>query len=422
VFNREFWDAVYHAEEAKPQLGRAISDCRVDHIYHIDDPGIRWNFYEINLFGDPALAIKPVRSLAFTYPGGLPERVAPGSSVACTVAVTGIGDGVPLPGTGQLHYAIDGGAPVAVPLSEITTHTYEAVLPFLACGETAEFYFSAEEETLGRVYSPLPDSALAVRATTHEEVIFADDFETDLGWTISGGLWQRGVPQGHGGEELQYPVPDPTEGCSGPQVMGYNLNGDYENYLPARHVTSPAIDCSGMTDVHLRFCRWLGVERPLYDQAAISVSTNGVDWIVIWENYATISDLAWQTLEYDISAVADNQETVYLRWTMGPTDAGLRFIGWNIDDVRVISYQCLECDCTGFCDLNADQTIDPLDVNLMVQYVYLSRDGRGPLSEFCPAGNGDWNVNDDIDPLDVAGYVNFVYRQLGTGPGDPCAE
>ncbi len=421
VFNREFWDAIYHADEAKPQLGRAISDSRVDHIYHINDPGIRWNFYEINLFGDPALAIKSVRSMAFTYPDGVPEMIAPGNSGSCAVAVTGIGEGVPIPGTGQLHYTIAGGDPVIVTMTELSANNYEAALPALACGETLAFYFSAEEEVRGRIFSPQPDSAFVMRTVNHEVIVFEDDFETDQGWTISGGLWERGIPLGQGGEELQYPVPDPSEGCNGPQVLGYNLSGDYENNLPAVHATSPPIDCSEMADVHLQFCRWLGVEQPIYDEAEVLVSNNGVNWTVIWENYATISDLEWENLAYDISDIADNQSTVYLRWTMGPTDGGLRFIGWNIDDVRLVSYQCIECACPDFCDLNTDQSIDPLDVTLIVQYVYLSQDARAPLPEYCPLGNGDWDGNENIDPLDVAGYVSYVYRQLGDGPVDPCA-
>jgi hypothetical protein len=33
--------------------------------------------------------------------------------------------------------------------------------------------------------------------------------------------------------------------------------------------------------------------------------------------------------------VASGQPTVYLRWTMGTTDGGWRYCGWNIDDVQL---------------------------------------------------------------------------------------
>ena len=48
-----------------------------------------------------------------------------------------------------------------------------------------------------------------------------------------------------------------------------------------------------------------------------------------------IADYAWTLVTYDISAVADNQPAVYLRWGMGPTDSSVTFPGWNIDDVSV---------------------------------------------------------------------------------------
>jgi len=41
-------------------------------------------------------------------------------------------------------------------------------------------------------------------------------------------------------------------------------------------------------------------------------------------------------VEYDISAVADGQPTVYIRWVMGPTDGSVRYCGWNIDDVELL--------------------------------------------------------------------------------------
>jgi len=110
VFNREFWDAVYDADEAMPEIGAALTDTRVDHAYHINDPGIRWNFYEINLFGDPAIAIKSVQSLAIRFPSGIPEHVIPYATTSFDVTVSGIGSGEPVPGSGQMYYRINNGA------------------------------------------------------------------------------------------------------------------------------------------------------------------------------------------------------------------------------------------------------------------------------------------------------------------------
>jgi len=157
--------------------------------------------------------------------------------------------------------------------------------------------------------------------------------DTDPGWTTQS-EWAFGQPSGGGG---QYGYPDPTSGHTGTNVYGYNLAGDYADGISEYHLTSDAIDCSGLYSVRLKFWRWLGVEKSQYDHAYIRVSTNGADWVNVWENaYSThVEDSAWTQVEYDITAFAADQPTVYLRWTMGTTDTGWHFCGWNIDDVEI---------------------------------------------------------------------------------------
>ncbi len=155
--------------------------------------------------------------------------------------------------------------------------------------------------------------------------------DEDPGWTMTGD-WEFGVPLGGGG---QYGGPDPTSGHTGDNVYGYDLADDYPNRMPDYSLTSGAIDCSTLQGVSLVFWRWLGVEQPLYDHAQVLVSNDGQDWTLIWENGGTITDTEWTRCEYDISAVADEQPAVYLRWVMGPTDTTWRYCGWNIDDIQI---------------------------------------------------------------------------------------
>jgi hypothetical protein len=65
------------------------------------------------------------------------------------------------------------------------------------------------------------------------------------------------------------------------------------------------------------------------------VSSNGSTWTTVWSNSATVNDTAWTQMDLDLSAVADGQPTVYLRWTMGPTDTAWTYCGWNVDDVEI---------------------------------------------------------------------------------------
>jgi len=166
-------------------------------------------------------------------------------------------------------------------------------------------------------------------------VLLEEDMSVDPGpgWVSSGGDWAWGVPAGQGGE---HGCADPASGHTGASVYGYNLQGDYPNNMPAYTLTMPPIDCREVSDVRFGFQRWLGVERNIYDHAAIQVSTDGVSWEEVWANpEVSIEDCEWRYVEYDISAIADGQESVWLRWVLGPTDQGWRYCGWNIDDVRV---------------------------------------------------------------------------------------
>jgi hypothetical protein len=216
---------------------------------------------------------------------------------------------------------------------------------------------------------------------------------------------------GLGGEEQDYPVPDPTDGCNGPQVLGYNLSGDYENNLPETHATSPPIDCSGKENVHLRFCRWLGVERPAFDTARILVSNDGVNWSLVWENNATIADLDWENVDYDISAVADSQTAVYLRWTMGPTDGGLVYIGWNIDNVEVTATECISWIC-GDID-GSEEGPNVADLTYLVDYLFRS----GPPPPVMEAANVDGD--NGVNIADLTYMVDYLFRG---GPAPVCGQ
>lgn len=191
------------------------------------------------------------------------------------------------------------------------------------------------------------------------------DMSTNPGWSTDAG-WSFGVPAGSGG--VSYGNPDPSSGATGSNVYGYNLTGDYENDLDVRSLTTGAIDCTDLTQVSLRFQRWLNVETRTYDEAGIYVSNNGSTWSTVWENPSGFSnhveDSAWTEVEYDISSVADNEATVYIRWDMGTTDGSWRFSGWNIDDVEILGLAPEEPNCPA--DLTDDGIVDAGDLNIIL--------------------------------------------------------
>ena len=107
--------------------------------------------------------------------------------------------------------------------------------------------------------------------------------------------------------------------------------------MPATYwATTPAINCSGYTAVSLDFWLWLGVGGSHHAHAYVQVSNNGTNWTTVFQNPTTFTaDTSWGEQAADISAVAANQPTVYIRWGLGPTDLTRTYCGWNIDDVTV---------------------------------------------------------------------------------------
>ena len=225
------------------------------------------------------------------------------------------------------------------------------------------------------------------------------NMDTNPGWATEGN-WAWGQPTGQGGE---YGEPDPSSGHTGSNVYGYNLNGDYENSMPERNLTTTAIDCSELVDVSLKFWRWIGVEQPSYDHAYVRVSNNGTDWETIWSNGSTISETSWSLQEYDISAVADEESTVYIQWTMGTTDSSWRYCGWNIDDVEIWGRSTAQPPVLG--DVDGDRDVDLSDLAaLLATYGLCDGDaGYNPAADFA-------NDDDCVTIADLAALLsNYGY-------------
>jgi hypothetical protein len=86
----------------------------------------------------------------------------------------------------------------------------------------------------------------------------------------------------------------------------------------------------------LKFWRYLNVEGT--DYARIYVSHNQTNWVLIWENPESgIFDDQWTPVIFDISQHAAGQGSVYIKFTMGPSDEAGSYSGWNIDDLEVSS-------------------------------------------------------------------------------------
>jgi hypothetical protein len=222
---------------------------------------------------------------------------------------------------------------------------WRALLPGLPAG-TVTYHFEVATGTGETVRHPATgEFSYAVDAAAGAPFVgfWSDGFETGApGWTSAQVLqqndWQRGDPAGKSGTSSGVAWSDPQSAASGLNCYGNDIgntigtqawNGAYaanvENWL-----RSPVIDCSGRSNVRVRFKRWLSVESALYDQATLLV--NGQ---VVWQNPSTgnLVDTSWQTVEYALP-MADGNPSVQIEWRLR-SDGGLQLGGWNIDDVEV---------------------------------------------------------------------------------------
>lgn len=329
-------------------------------------------------------------------PDGAPTQLSAGQPTVITVSLSGAQETI-VPGSALLYYRLNPSDPFTpVPLVLQSGTTYTGTIPAAACGQTAQFYFTASGN--GGFVAVQPCGAPAslysapVLNIPAPQVAYSYPMSGNPGWTLSTG-WAFGVPTGACG--------DPASGYTGSNVLGYNLTGCYTNNITTvRYATTTAINCSALSGTKLRFRRWLGLESSQYDHANIQVSDNNSTWTTVWNfSGATLAETSWSLQTYDISAVADGKPTVYVRWGMGTTDGGVTGCGWNIDDVEILGVPLVNCGSVALGDVNLDAVVDGLDVDPFVRV--LLAPGVATSQEVCAADvNQVCGVTiEDVDPF-----------------------
>ncbi len=294
-----------------------------------------------------------------------------------------------LPASGYLSDP-GAGAITAVPYTLVNAGRVVTYQP--PCGEALSdsFTFSVEDATAG---SNVATVTVTVSASGARRVYWFP-LDSDPGWSTQG-AWAFGTPSGAGSHNL-----DPSAGFTGANVYGYNLAGDYTNNLAAAYLTTTALNCANLTNTQLRFRRWLGVEWS--DRATLAVSTDGSNWTTVWQNpatqYANVSESAWSQQVYNLSALADGQATVYVRWGMGPTDGTVTYPGWNVDDVEVWGEVPVIPS-----DFNGDGLVSLGDFAILHECLAGPEGGLAPAC-LCV----DLDADGDVDLADFAEYQSAV--------------
>ncbi len=239
----------------------------------------------------------------------------------------------------------EAGADVELPAEALGAGRFRAVLPAGTCGEAITYHVRAAA-TDGRTASfPLgaPFEGYRLRGTYGSglELVLADDFEEDLGWTYglpedtaTSGEWERGEPDASEAGE-------PGEDNPGGTGTFAAITGDGPDGGPFGFVSggftslvSPVVDLADEVDPAATFAWWL-VGAPGAATLEVAVSNDGgATWTV-----ATVLEPGsggWQTGTLALADILPVTSTMRLRFRC---DA-LAFAEAAVDDVVLAGVAC----------------------------------------------------------------------------------
>jgi hypothetical protein len=319
-------------------------------------------------FGAHNMDAPPLIQIDFEIPGGIPDLLAPGGDSSIQVNVLPVLS-TPQPGTGMLHYSVSGpGGPyTAVPMSQVGANSYLAPFPAFDCGTAVDYYFSAM--TMGGQSATFPvdapESTFQSVAASSIVVVFEDDFQTNMGWTINNavadGQWGRGVP-------VDCNRGDPPADADGSgqcyltdNSSANNCNSDVDSGTTT--LTSPTLDASG-DNAAVAYHRWYSNvegDGPMQDVFVIQVSDdNGLTWVNLESVGPAGPEVAggWYHKVFNVASVVEPTSTFRIRFQASDTDPQ-SIVEAGVDLVQILSYVC-DDPCTG--DVTGDGQVNVQDL------------------------------------------------------------
>ncbi len=381
------------------------ADITVDYLTLDDDDADILNgtphYAEINNgFTAHGLPGPEISLIAFDFPSGLPEMVAPGGGTSVPVNVSSVTEN-PVPGTGKL-FLDSGGGFVEIAMDEITANSYDAVFPATPCGSAVSFYFSADTDG-GNTATWPSDAPLSVFSTisgTGSATTFSDDFQSNLGWSVSttalDGPWERAVP-----------IPNSTclRGNPGSDADGSGLcyvtdnssangcNSDVDD--GATVLTSPILDASA-AGTFINYWRWYDNtfgNNPNQDIFLVEISDNGGS---TWKTLEIVgpggaeSNGGWFQASYRVGDFVANTNQFRIRFTASDTDPQ-SVVEAGVDRVELTVIQCDEPSCPQDCgDMDGNVGINDF-LALLAQW--------GSVGSSCDIDGGGVGINDFLDLL-----------------------
>ncbi len=342
--------------------------------------------------------------LPFTIdlPDGAPTLVPPGATTDVNVRITPLAENIV---SADLVWRIDGGGFTAEPLTPLGGDLYRATLPAILCGQTLEFYITATGDGGSTRTEPsdAPATLHAVQAGVITTV-FADDMETDTGWTVgapgdtaTAGIWNRMDPEGTAAQpEDDHTVAGTqcwvTDGLAGLDVAANDVDGG------ATTLISPAFDLTGQPDATISYWRWFSNDagaNPNTDVFRVDITADGTQWVNVETVGPTGNEVSggWFYHELRVGDFITPSATVQLRFVA--EDAGNNSIVEAAVDDLLVQVQTCQNPCPG--DLDGDRVVDLTDLAILLSNFGIT--GATP-------DQGDFDGDGDVDLSDLSVLLN----------------
>jgi len=271
-----------------------------------------------------------------------PTVVPRGMATSVSASVLG---GV-VPGSVTLHYRASAGAGFAqILMNDVGSGNFAGDLPGFDCGDEPAYFISAQTTTCGQVFAPVGGASSPILVTVGDEVTaFADDFQSDLGWTTSiqgasSGAWQRGVPVNDGG--WAYDPASDGDG-SGSAYLTQNQNGNTDVDGGSVTLTSPVLT-PGAGDAFLSFLYYLEMTSTgAEDALVVEVLPSGGAWTQVRrldQNTGGGWDVEVISAAELVAAGVPSGGTFQVRFTANDAD-GQSIVEAGVDGVRAGVFSC----------------------------------------------------------------------------------
>ena len=245
----------------------------------------------------------------------------------------------------------------AIAMSDNGDGTYSTDLPAIPCDTDVNYYFAASTaDGFDATFpSDAPATTLSAAVVSSVNEIFADNFETNTGWTVSGsvsdGAWNRGVPAGGGGRG------DPASDFdgSGQCYLTDNAAGNSDVDGGTTILTSPAMDASA-GDTTLTYALWYSNNIGIIDDSmSVELSNNnGGSWTTIDTLGPDSQGGGWVEYSFNITSIFPNPSNqVRVRFVVSDLGEG-SVVEAGVDAVKVVEILCedpvLGCNAADFAE------------------------------------------------------------------------